>query len=76
MAAIECDEIDDDKFETCSVVGRHEMTTLHNINLMRPKEGVKITYHGGDACPGGGFDMRRQIIFRIKCSDVEGDWEL
>mmetsp|Transcript_13949 Transcript_13949/g.13953 ORF Transcript_13949/g.13953 Transcript_13949/m.13953 type:complete len:178 (-) Transcript_13949:43-576(-) len=65
----------DDLFESCDVLGRKEMIAYDLIKSDLPEAGFKITYQGGDLCYDG-FDLNRQITFKLHCSDVDSDWEV
>lgn len=40
VSAIEVDEIFADLFETCSILGRHEMTSVELLDKKNPSKGV------------------------------------
>ena len=77
VSAIEVVELFGYLFETCQVVGRHQMWAASLIDKRNPNKGIEISYSGGDRCS---LDQTafsgspRSITFRLICSSSESDW--
>lgn len=78
VSVIEVVELFGDLFETCQVVGRHQMWDVKLMDKTNPNVGIELTYGGGDRCSEEGYAFSgspRSITFRLYCSNIEDDWQ-
>lgn len=78
VSVIEVVELFGDLFETCQVVGRHQMWDVKLMDKTNPNRGIELTYGGGDRCSVNEQSFSgspRSITFRLYCSSSDSDWE-
>lgn len=65
-------------FQDCSVLGRHEMSSVQLLDPSNPKQGISVEYSGGHICSSVQrqvFNVPRKIVFRLVCGENEGEFK-